>query len=69
MAKKDVSHIIMDLKSGDYICNNCGATYTPQKNFVPLSIFCAVVNAFLKDHRRCKPKKSEKYEKNGGVKS
>jgi len=52
--KQDTPHLIMNLKTGDMECLHCG-TKQPVSYPIGIPIILAMMKAFKKIHKGCKP--------------
>lgn len=53
--KSNTDHVVMDTRTQEFRCQNCGAMYLPSLP-APISMFVAMTKEFTKAHRNCKPK-------------
>lgn len=55
----NTDHVVIDTRTQAFECRNCGASYKPNLP-VPINLMVAMMQAFTKDHRRCKATKERK---------
>lgn len=49
----NTDHVVM--QGNEFVCLHCGRRYAPAMP-APVSVFTAMTNAFIKDHKHCQPK-------------
>jgi rubredoxin len=55
MSKQNKDHIVIRAGSNQFECKHCGTTYNPNLP-MPIDMFCAIVDVFVKNHTGCKMK-------------
>lgn len=48
-------HIVINVETGKYECQHCGATQSPPKMPVPISDMLTHMDMFTAAHKNCKP--------------
>jgi hypothetical protein len=55
-------HIVINVETGKYECQHCGATQSPPKMPVPINDMLTHMDMFTAAHKYCKPPPLSEYE-------
>lgn len=49
-------HVVLDLKTGEWVCQHCEEVRKPPAEWVPMKVWLAKMRGFILLHRYCKPR-------------